>query len=176
MFVDIFLYFNNNSYSQLKFHLLFFVLFGHISFGLAQSTKEDLLSLEIENSADIIKPNILSNHPLGMYISRINHNFKVRSSNKYSFSFDVSSGNVMLPYLKAYDLTNPMDRRLAESFPLKNRPQQFDLNSVPAETKEFTADGIIRSYKFAFSLPLSVNHEITFGIRSYSLDKGTYPF
>jgi hypothetical protein len=160
----------------LKYHLFFFILLGHISFASAQSTKDNLISYEIENSSDIIKPNILSNHPLGMYISRINHNFKVRSSNKYSFSFDISSANVMLPYLKAYYLTNPDDRELAKSFPLKNRAQQFDLNTVPTETKEFIADGIIRSYKFTFSLPLSVNHEITFGIRSYSLDKGTYPF
>lgn len=81
----------------MKYRLLIFILFGLISFASAQSSNEDLMSYEIENTSDIIKPNLLSNHPLGIYISRINHNFKVRSPEKFSFSLDVSSGNVMLP-------------------------------------------------------------------------------
>ena len=160
----------------MKYHLLFFVLLVFISFASAQSKEEDFRSNEIENSSDIIKSNLLSNHPLGMYISRINHNFKIRSPEKYSFSLDVSSGNVMLPYVKSYELTNPIDREFAKSFPWHDREFQFDLNNVPAKTKEFIADGIIRSYKFTFTLPISVNHELSFCIRSYSLDKGKYPF
>jgi hypothetical protein len=160
----------------MKYRLLIFVLFGLISFASAQSTKEDLMSFEIENSSDIIKPNLLSNHPLGMYISRINHNFKVRSPEKYSFSLDISSGNVMLPYVKSYELTNPMDREFAANFPWHDREYKFDLNTVPAQTKEFIADGVIRSYKFMFSLPLTTHHELNFGIRAYSLDRGKYPF
>ena len=158
----------------MKCYILFLLVF--ISFASAQSTKKDLSTFEIENSTAIIKPNLLSNHPLGMYISRINHNFKIRSPEKYSFSLEVSSGNVMLPYVKSYELTNPTDRKLAESVAWNNREFQFDLKKVPAKTREFIADGIIRSYKFTFTLPLSINHELGFGIRSYSLDGGNYPF
>jgi hypothetical protein len=160
----------------MKYRLLIFILFGLISFASAQSSNEDLMSLEIEKTSDIIKPNLLSNHPLGMYISRINHNFKVRSPEKFSFSLDVSSGNVMLPYVKSYELTNPTDREFAASFPWHDREFKFDLNTVPAQTKEFIADGVIRSYKFTFSLPLSLHHELNFGVRAYSLDRGKYPF
>lgn len=168
--------FPENSRIQMKYRLLIFVLFGLISFASAQSSNEDIMSFEIENTSDIIKPNLLSNHPLGMYISRINHNFKVRSPEKYSFSLDVSSGNVMLPYVKSYELTNPTDREFAANFPWHDREFKFDLNTVPSQTKEFIADGVIRSYRFTFSLPLTAHHELNFGIRAYSLDRGKYPF
>ncbi|SHM27380.1 hypothetical protein [Flavobacterium xanthum] len=160
----------------MKCYSYILILLGFISGASGQTSEQDLIRTEIENSTDLIKPNILSNHPLGMYISRINHNFKVRSPEKYSFSFEVSSGNVMLPYVKSYTLTNPVDRANAAQFPWHYREYKFDLNTVPAQTNSFTADGVIRSYKFTFSLPLSVNHELTFGIRSYSLDGGKYPF
>lgn len=160
----------------MKYTLLFFVLWVFFTFASAQTIKKDSLNLEIENDTDIIKPNLLSNHPLGIYISRINHNFKVRSTEKYSFSVDVSSANVMLPYVKFYELTNPTDRAFAAQFPWHDREFKFDLNTVSAKTKEFMADGLIRSYKLTFSLPITAHHELNFGIRSYSLDKGKYPF
>ncbi|MGO4905288.1 hypothetical protein [Flavobacterium sp. W20_MBD1_R3] len=160
----------------MKYNALIIIVLIFISVASAQSKKEDSLRFEIENDMDIIKPNLLSNHPLGMYISRINHNFKVRSPEKYSFSFDVSSANVVLPYVKSYELTNTIDRVFAANFPWHDREYNFDLNSVPSQTKEFTADGVIRSYKFTFSLPLNAHHELSLGIRSYSLDKGKYPF
>ena len=160
----------------MKCYSYILILLGFISGASGQTSEQDLIRTEIENTTDLIKPNILSNHPLGMYISRINHNFRVRSPEKYSFSFEVSSGNVMLPYVKSYTLTNPADRANAAQFPWHDREFKFDLKTVAAQTSSFTADGVIRSYKFTFSLPLSVNHELTFGIRSYSLDGGKYPF
>ena len=161
---------------KMKYFLFIFFLFGINSLASAQSPLEELMNLEIENTSDIIKPNLVSNHPLGMYISRINHNFKVRSPEKYSFSLDVSSGNVMLPYVKSYELTNPTDRKFAETFSWHDREFKFNLNTVPAQTKEFIADGVIRSYRFTFSVPLSVHHELSFSMRAYSLDSGKYPF
>jgi len=100
----------------------------------------------------------------------------VRPPEKCSFSFEVSSGNVVLPYVKSYELINPADKEIAESLPWHVREYAFNLNEVPAKTKEFIADGVIRSYRFTFSLPLSANHELNLGIRSGSLDKGKYPF
>lgn len=161
----------------MKFRLFILVLLGNISFTPAQeiATEKNWLN-EIENSCDLVKPNMLSNHPLGIFISRINHNFKIRAAEKSSFSVDISSGNVMLPYVKSYQLTNPVDQLLAESVPWHIREFMFDLDKVPAKTKEFIADGVIRSYRFTFTLPISVHHELSFSLRSYSLDKGKYPF
>lgn len=160
----------------MKFILIVLFIFGTISLSSAQTSLEDPVSLEIETSSDMIKPNLLSNHPLGMYISRINHNFKVRSPEKYSFSLGVSSGNVMLPYVKSYELLNHTYREYAETFPWHDREFKFNLNTIPAQTKDFNADGVIRSYRFTFSLPLSKHHELYFSMRGYSLDIGKYPF
>jgi hypothetical protein len=160
----------------MKYYLLIFAILGFILVASAQPIPSIFMDAEIENDTDLIKPNLLSNHPLGMYISRINHNFKVRSPEMYSFSLEVSSGNVMLPYVKSYELKNPLDRIVAAAFPWHSREWTFDLNAVPAETKTFIADGVIRSYKLTFNLPLSLNHELSFSIRSYSLDQGKYPF
>ncbi len=155
--------------------ILIYLIFNPLLSG--QTTlPDDFWNNEIEKSTDIIKPNIISTHPLGIYISRINHNFKVRSPEKYSFSFDYSSGNVVLPYVKSYELTNPSDQELSASIIWYNREFNFDLNNSPSKIKEFEADGVIRSYRFTFSLPLNTNHELTFSLRSYSLDKGRIPF
>jgi hypothetical protein len=46
--------------------------------------------------------------------------------------------------------------------------QQFDLNSVPAETKRIYSDIDPINYVFLIA---SISHEHTFGIRLYSLDR-----
>ncbi|OXA87280.1 hypothetical protein [Flavobacterium hercynium] len=156
------------------FLFLFFLIFTFPS--LAQLSKDDFWNAEIENSSDIVKPYLLSTHPLGIYISRLHHNFNVRSPDKYSFSFDVSSGNVVLPYVKSYELTNPEDREASENLPWYNREYAFNLNQVPSKIKEFSADGVIRSYRFTFTLPITTYHELNFSLRANSLDRGKYPF
>ncbi|CAA9200232.1 hypothetical protein [Flavobacterium collinsii] len=160
----------------MKYLLFLFTFFGFNTHAVAQSENNDFWNKEIENSSDIIKPNILSNHPLGIYISRLNHSFNVRSPDKYSFSFEVSSGNVVLPYVKSYELTDPNDQKIAKNLPWHTREFSFDLNKVPANTKEFFADGVIRSYRFTFTLPITVHHELNFGLRMNSLDGGKYPY
>lgn len=160
----------------MKYPLFLFIFFAFNNVALAQSDDNDFWNNEIENSSDLVKPYILSNHPFGIYISRLYHNFNVRSPDKYSFSLDVSSGNVVLPYVKSYDLIDPNDQKISESIPWHAREFSFDLNKVPAKTREFTADGVIRSYRFTFTLPLTVNHELNFSLRANSLDGGKYPY
>jgi len=158
----------------MKFQLFFCLCAISLS-GSAQSLK-DSIKTSIENTSEIIKPNLLSTHPLGIDISRINHNFNIRPAQKPSFSFDISSGNVWLPYVKSYELTDPADQKKAEGIVWHEREAKFDLTKVPATTKEFSADGVLRSYRLTFDLPLNISHELSFSIRSYSLDKGKFPF
>jgi hypothetical protein len=160
----------------MKYYLLFFVFLIFNGVSTAQSNKSDFWNEELENSSDIIKPNTLSTHPFGIYISRLNHNFNVRSTDKYSFAFEVSSGNVVLPYVKSYELTDPNDREISKNQPWHSREFSFDLDKVPSKIKEFEADGVIRSYRFNFTLPLTVNHELSFSLRANSLDRGKYPY
>ncbi|WP_281234740.1 hypothetical protein [Flavobacterium gelatinilyticum] len=160
----------------MKYYFLFFLFLICGTLSQAQSNTNEFWNEEIENSSDIIKPYVLSTHPLGIYISRLHHNFSVRSPDKYSFSFEVSSGNVVLPYVKSYELTDPNDRETSKNLVWHVREYAFDLDKVPAKTKEFTADGVIRSYRLTFTLPLTINHELNFSLRSNSLDRGKYPF
>lgn len=160
----------------MKYYLLFFIFLIMNCFSTAQSNKDDFWNEELENSSDVIKPNTLSTHPFGIYISRLNHNFNVRNTDKYSFSVEVSSGNVVLPYVKSYELTDPNDRENSKNLPWHVREFAFDLNKVPSKIKEFEADGVIRSYRFNFTLPLTVNHELNFSLRANSLDRGKYPY
>jgi hypothetical protein len=160
----------------MKYYLLFFIFSIFNLFYSAQSNQDDFWNHEIENSSDIIKPYTLSTHPFGIFISRSNHNFNVRSPDKYSFSFEVSSGNIVLPYVKSYELTDPNDREKSKNLVWHVREYAFDLDKSPSKTKEFIADGVIRSYRFNFTLPLTVNHELNFSLRANSLDRGKYPF
>jgi len=160
----------------MKYRIFCFVFLAFNSLSIAQSEKDNFWNKEIENSLDIIKPYVLSTHPLGIYISRLNHNFNVRSPDKYSFSFEVSSGNVVLPFVKSYELTDPNDQKASENLPWHARQFSFDLNKVPAKTREFIADGVIRSYRLSFTLPITINHELNFSLRTNSLDGGKYPY
>jgi hypothetical protein len=159
----------------MRFQLLFLCLFT-INFSIsAQYLKKDSIKNTIENPSEIITPNLLSTHPLGIYISRIYHNFKIQSDRKPSFSFDISNGNVWLPFVKSYELTDPIDQQKAEGIVWHEREFKFDLTKVPAKTKEFSADGVLRSYRLTFCLPVNINQELSISIRAYSLDKGKYP-
>lgn len=160
----------------MRYYLLFFGFLLFNGFTIAQTDRNNFWNEEIENSSDIIKPHTLSTHPFGIYISRLNHNFNVRSTDKYSFSFEVSSGNVVLPYVKSYELTDPDDRERSKNQPWHTREYSFDLSKVPSKIKEFEADGVIRSYRFDFTLPITVNHEVNFSLRVNSLDRGKYPY
>lgn len=48
------------------------------------------------------KPNILASHPLGLFISRINHNFNAAPPKGLKLNIDLGSANVWLPEVKAY--------------------------------------------------------------------------
>ncbi|MBN8702651.1 MAG: hypothetical protein J0M08_06275 [Bacteroidetes bacterium] len=141
-----------------------------------QCQVSDSLLVGVDIVFPIIKPNTLSVHPLGMYIARINHNFKTYAQQKKSFSFEISNGNVWLPYVKSYELQDVVDQKIAEGIPWHEREGKFDVNTVLSKTKEFLADGVLRSYRMSFCLPINTTQEITIGIRSYSLDKGKGPF
>ncbi len=160
----------------MKYYVFLFYFSFVSSLLSAQTVRSDSIKSITKDVSEIIKPNTLSTHPLGVFISRINHNFAVRSSAKPSFIFEISSGNIFLPYVKSYELTNPADQLIAQALPWHVREFNFDLNTVPSKTREFSADGVMRVYNFTYSLPINDQQELSIGIRSFSLDGGKYPF
>jgi hypothetical protein len=137
-----------------------------------------------QTSADSIKyhtdPSIfinrVSTHPFGIFISRINHNFQTAPARKTSLIFNISNGNVWLPYVKAYFPLSEADRNAMRKFVWHEREGNFNKENTPSQTMEFHADGIIRLYQLKLNIPLSVKQEMSFSARAFSVDPGKVPY
>ncbi|MCK9611971.1 MAG: hypothetical protein PHR81_07040 [Bacteroidales bacterium] len=154
---------------------LLFVFFIGVSYCFAQSVKDTNHINYIETHEQFI-PCLQSTHPLGVFISRVQHNFQKEAAKKISFSFNVSSGNVWLPYVKAYKPVNESDKDVLSSYVWHERETYFDELNTPARTIEFIADGVIRLYQLELNIPLSANQELKINSRAISLDPGKPPF
>ena len=157
-------------------YLLLFVILS-ANFGLCFSQSEnDSLKTNYLNNFEIIIPNNLSTHPLGVYISRINHNFQIKPAKKPSISLNISNGNVWLPYVKAYKPIRETDRNITRSFVWHEREGNFDYINSPTKSIELHADGVYRIYHLRIDLPIFNNRELKLNIRAFSVDDGNFPF
>jgi len=93
----------------MKYQKLVFVLFLCLnSFVFAQSDKD---SIPTFTKNGISKPSIVSTNPFGIFISRLNHNFKLKASKKTEIDISLESGNIWGPNVKTYI---PNDEALRE--------------------------------------------------------------
>ena len=138
----------------------------------SQSGYDTLKNTEIYST---FHANTLSVHPFGVFISRINNNFQLKPDRKISISANISSGNVWLPYVKAYNPLNEDDRIAMKKIVWHKRQYEYDLINSPSKTTEFHADGVIRQYQVKFNYPISDKHELKTDIRMFSLDRGNVP-
>jgi hypothetical protein len=160
---------------QLAFCILIFALCTDNSFAQS-SPPDDSSRINPLKYYGIIKPNVLSTHPFGIFISRISHNFKTHAGEKPQLTFSVSNGNIWLPYVRGYIPLNESTREELKHITWYKRGWNFDFANEPSQILELSADGVIRLYFIKFSLPLSVNHELSFNLRSFSFDRGKIPF
>lgn len=137
-------------------------------------TKND--SVKFNNTDPSIFANRLSTHPFGIFISRINHNFRIAPAKKISFSINISNGNVWLPYVKAYFPLSETDRNAMQKFVWHEREGNFDKENTPSQTMEFHADGISRLYQLKLDIPLSAKHDFSITARAFSVDAGKVPY
>ncbi len=139
------------------------------------------LAQTIEDSADILAfpavfyGNRLSTHPLGMLSSRTNHNFQTAAAEHISLTISLSSGNVWLPYVKAYQPLNEKDIKFISSYDWNDRDYFYDQENTPSESIEFQADGVFRFFQLNLNIPLSHKHELKINTRAFSLDQGKVP-
>ncbi len=129
-----------------------------------------------KDSINIWKPYLLSNHPLGIFTSRINHNFNSHASSKYQVSFTLSRGNVWLPEVVSNHLTKKADQDFYSKILWHERESTFKLN--PAESKQeiLMADGIFSSYYLQLNGPLSKKADFNFSIKANQISGGKVPF
>jgi hypothetical protein len=157
----------------MRFFLILFIgSFGNC-FSQTDSTS---LKMDSTDSNPIFFPNTIATHPFGIFISRINHNFQSKPEKTCSIAFNISSGNVWLPYVKGYMPLNEPDIAAMEKIIWSAREYSIDLLNTPAKTIELHADGIIRLYQLKLSVPVSENWELKVNARAFSIDPGNFPF
>ena len=129
------------------------------------------------DSNSIAKPYLLSNHPFGLFISRINHNFSLNAATKSSLSFTMSRGNVWLPYAKGKLANNQSDRDFLSQYEWHERNYYAEYNNITDyKTKELDADGLFSSYYFQLKQPLSKSADVSINCRFGSLTGGEMPY
>ncbi|MFN8134602.1 MAG: hypothetical protein U0Z17_05050 [Bacteroidales bacterium] len=152
---------------------LVLLLFLPCSFCFSQKVYD---SLDYENTFAAYHANTMSTHPFGIFISRISPDFQLKPSKKISVSLTISSGNVWLPYVKAYIPVNEADRDAMSRLIWHEREGNFDLLNTPSRTMDFEADGTIRLCLVKLNIPVSRTSELRISTRMFSLDSGRLPY
>lgn len=152
---------------------LLFILILNCSICFSQI---EIDSVKYINTDASFYTNTLSTHPFGIFISRINHNFQIKPINKVSIAINISSGNVWLPYVKAYIPLYESDKEAMRQLIWHQREGNFDVVQTPSINRELYADGIIRLYQIKFNIPLPGNNELKLSSRMFSLDPGNLPY
>ena len=127
-------------------------------------------------SAEIIQAKLIGNHPLGIYMMRLESDFRIRPVAKSRLSIQLSSANVWEPLVTAYKPLQESDRAFLNSLIWYDREYAFDYNSTPSERILFEADAIIKGLHLSYYLPLGEQQEIRFDLRSYLFTEGKLPF
>jgi hypothetical protein len=141
-------------------------------------SQTDSVSVQTEyrNIIPWFMPNMTSTHPLGIFTSRINHNFQTEPGKKVSLAFNISNGNVWLPYVKGYLPQDEADIVAMKELEWYDREYYYDTVNSPSKTMELHADGIVRLYQLKLSFPVSKRLELGINMRAFSVDPGNIPF
>lgn len=124
----------------------------------------------------IKKPFLLSNHPLGMFVLRIDHNFNIRPPDKVQINFGIHNGNVWQPLVKAYKPLESSVRNLMKEYIWFSREAYFNSSTMPSDSVQYHADAVIRAFPADIRFRLSDHHELCIRIRSYLITRGVVPF
>ena len=120
------------------------------------SQASDSLLLSCKNG--ITKPSILSLHPFGIFVSRVQGNFKTNAIPRTTLKLSIESGNVWGTPIKTYI---PNDEEIREQVKEQTWHQAqyfFDEENLDAEFFELQIDGTLKGFRgnVAFNLnPMS---------------------
>ncbi|TMM32390.1 hypothetical protein FDT66_02685 [Polaribacter aestuariivivens] len=153
---------------QKKFFFLSYILFSLFSFGQKQD------SISLKNGID--KPSMLPIHHFGLFSARINQNFKVRTPEKTTVIFSLSSANTFHPFVEMYLPKDEATRNQLREQIWFNRNFYRDQQSTPAEYENIIIDAVFKNFRIDFNTKIAKNHEIGITLRSYLVTKGKYPF
>ncbi|QHI36179.1 hypothetical protein IMCC3317_15380 [Kordia antarctica] len=158
----------------MKYQKLVFILFLCLStFTFAQSDQD---SIPTFTKNGISKPSILSTNPFGIFISRLNHNFKRKASQRKELNISLESGNVWGPNVKTYIPNDPELRREMSNIAWFSRQYLVEEEQIDAEYFEIETDGVIKGLRGDFTIPIAKNQELVVGFRAFILTNGKFPF
>ncbi len=148
------------------------LVFAIVQILMAQKSKNNG-TVTLKNG--ISKLSILSTNPFGIFISRLNHNFKQRASSSPELNFSLESGNIWGPNVKTYIPKDEAIKKRLRGIPWFSRQSYYDGEELDAYTYEIETDGVIKGLRGELSLPLNEKQELVLGFRAFALTKGKFP-
>ncbi len=156
----------------MKSIFLLTILFLNINFVFSQDTDNTLNN----NKNGITKHSVLSTHPFGIFISRIQGNFKNHASSKTKLKISLESGNVWGTPIKTYIPNDEATRNEVRNYFWDQAQYFFDEETLDAKSYELQIDGVIKGLRTNAVINISNEHEINVGLRMFMLTKGKFPF
>ena len=158
--------------TSIVYGIILILLFSFVStFG----QKHDIQNVTFD-TIQIIQAKLIGNHPLGIYLMRLESDFRTRAISKERINIQLSSANVWEPMVTAYKPLLQSDRNILNSTIWHEREFVFDYNSIPSEKLQFHADAVIKGLYLSYLVPIAKNQEIRIDLRSYIFTNGKLPF
>ena len=158
----------------MKHQKLVFIFFLCVSLFTFAQSDQDSIPAFAKNG--ISKPSILSTNPFGVFISRLNHNFKLKASRRMEIDIALESGNVWGPNVKTYTPNDPAIRREMSNIEWFSRQYFVDEETLDAGYFEIETDGVIKGLRANLTIPTGKNQELVVGFGASILTNGKFPF
>ncbi len=157
----------------MKLHkwFLFFILSSQIN-----CYSQDIDSISVSDKNGITKGSILSTHPFGIFISRIQGNFRRHPVKKTTIRLSLESGNVWGTPIKNYIPNDEDVRNIVRDIPWHQAQYFFDEDTLNAKSYELQIDGVIKGIRSNVDIKLNEQQELSIGLRTFVLTKGKFPF
>lgn len=123
----------------------------------------------------IHKPNMVSAHPLGFMLYRINHRFNNGPVHNTTITFDLGSANIWLPEVRGYLPQDPQAVEYLSNFPWHQRDSIFQGMPRKYDSMVFRADGVIKTIQLQAAFRINPKLEMCIGLRSFLLTGGGDP-
>ncbi len=154
---------------------LFPIIILYLAFTFKSSAQD---SLYHQNA--IQKPSVLSAHVFGVFISRIEADFRSQSHDKWSLQLDYLSANIWGQPVETYIPQTPELIALAKTRPWHTRETIGDRDdeNFQNDTENFKIafDGVIKGLKAKLRIPINTKNSLGIELRSFVLTDGRFPF
>ena len=139
----------------MKLHkwFLFFILLSEFS-----CYSQNIDSISVADKNGITKSSILSTHPFGIFISRIQGNFRKHPVKKTTVAISLESGNVWGTPIKNYIPIDENVRNIVRDIPWHQAQYFFDEDTLNAKSYELQIDGIIKGIRSNMNIKLAKQH------------------